>query len=321
MGCRTYICHNINGQQGPNRRGNNAPISINLPRLGIKANKDINKFWELLDNMLNLALESLLHRHSVLCRLRVKDLPFAAGEGIIMSSENLGPDDSIEPILKNGTYGIGFIGLAETLVALTGKHHGESKESDELGFKIVSHIRDFCDKKKEEYKLNFGCYYSPGEGLSGRFVSMDKEKYGIIEGVTDHEHYTNSIHIPVYYNISIKDKINIESKYHYLGNAGHIGYVELDGYPSGKQVMKIVDYAFNETDMDYMGINFHIKQCKKCGKRVTNHTELCECGSNHFQGISRVTGYLSYDERFGEGKVAERIRRVSHETGKNVYDK
>jgi ribonucleoside-triphosphate reductase len=317
--CRTYVGTNINGQEGPSRRGNNAPVTINLPRLGIKAKGDLNKFWSLLDDMLNLCKESLLHRHSILCKLRVKDLPFAAGEGIMMGSENLGPDDTIEPILKNGTYGIGFVGLAETLVALIGKHHGESKEADELGYKIVSHIREYCDKTKEETHLNFSCYYSPAESTAGTFANADREKYGIIKGVTDHDFYTNSVHIPVYYNISIKDKIDIESKYHYLGNGGHIFYVEVDGYPSKEQIKKIVDYAFDQSDISYMGINFHIRYCKKCGKRVTNNVMVCDCGSTAFQGISRITGYLALDGRWGQGKVAERKMRVSHTTGKNVY--
>lgn len=317
--CRTYLGTNINGEEGPSRRGNNAPVTINLPRLGIKAKGDLNKFFELLDGMLELSKKQLLHRHGVLCKLKVKDLPFVAGEGLMMGSENLGPDDSIEPIIKNGSYGIGFIGLAETLVALTGKHHGESKEADELGYKIVEHIREYCDKTKYETHLNFSCYGSPGEGISDRFTKMDVEKYGIIKGVTDHRYYSNSVHVPVSYQISPKEKIDIEAKYHHLLNGGHIGYIELDGYPNGKQVMKIVNYAFDNTDMSYMGINFHIRYCKKCGKRVTNDIVQCECGSTHFQGISRVTGYLSLDERFGSGKTAERRDRVSHETGKNVY--
>lgn len=159
--CRTYLGTNINGQDGPARRGNNAPCTINLPRLGIKAKKNIDKFYELLDEMLIAARDNLLYRHEVLCRLKVKDLPFVAGEGLMMGSEGLSPEDSIEPIIRNGSYGIGFIGLAETLVALTGKHHGESEESDKLGYEIIQHIRDFCDKTKEEYKLNFACYATP----------------------------------------------------------------------------------------------------------------------------------------------------------------
>ena len=157
------------------------------------------------------------------------------------------------------------------------------------------------------------------EGLSDRFLKIDREKYGIIEGVTDHDFYTNSMHVPVYYQISIKDKIDIEAKYHHLLNGGHILYVEVDGYPDKETIKSIIDYAFNNTDASYVAINFHIKQCKCCNKRVTSETTVCTCGSNHFQGIARISGYLSLLERWGEGKTAERKARVSHVTGNKVY--
>ena len=313
MGCRTYICSNVNGEEGPNRRGNNAPTTINLPRIGIEAQGDLDTFWHLLDQRLNLAKDSLLHRYEILKRLKMKDLPFVVGEGLMLGSEGLGPNDSIEPILKNGSWSIGFIGLAETLVALTGHHHGESDEARELGYRIIQHIRDFTDRTIEETHLNWSCYATPAEGLSGKFIAQDKKRFGIIDGVTDKDYYTNSFHVPVGYSISIIDKIQIEAPFHSMCNAGHISYIELDGYPTGETIEKIINYAYDHSNISYLGINFHLRYCKDCGKTLNEHTQNCPtCGSSHIQGISRVTGYLSLDERFGQGKEAERKDRRSH---------
>ncbi|NMM61602.1 anaerobic ribonucleoside triphosphate reductase [Clostridium sp. P21] len=319
MGCRTYVCANVNGKPGTEGRGNIAPTTINLPRLGIVAKKDINKFFKLLDSKLELAKESLMHRYGVLKRLRVKDLPFVAGQGLMKGSENLKPDDSIEPILKQGTWSIGFIGLAETLIALTSKHHGEDEESRELGVKVITHIRNYTDKLIEETHLNWSCYATPAEGLSGKFIAQDKKIFGIIKGVTDKDYYTNSYHIPVGYPISIKDKIDIEAPYHKLCNAGHISYIELDDYPSAETIMDILNYAYDNTNISYMGINFHIRYCRNCGTYLHDEENCPKCGSDNIQGISRVTGYLSLDERFGAGKVAERSDRLSQGSNKHVY--
>lgn len=321
MGCRTYLMKNVNGEPGCKGRGNIAPITINLPRIGIEANKDINKFFEILQNRLTLAKEALLHRYSILKKLKVKDLPFVAGQGFMRGSEDLMPDDSIEPILKQGTWAIGFIGLAETLYALIGSHNGETDEARNLGLKIIKFIREYTDKLVEETQLNWSCYATPAEGLSGKFIKKDKKIYGIIKGVTDKEYYTNSFHIPVNYNISIKDKIDIEAPYHKLCNAGHISYIELDDSPSPEVIMEIINYAYKRTNISYIGINFHIRYCKECGTSIENNLNSCpKCNSKNIQGISRVTGYLSLDERFGPGKYEERLDRRSH-TGnyKNNY--
>ena len=321
MGCRTYLMKNVNGEPGCKGRGNIAPITINLPRIGIEANKDINKFFEILQNILTLAKEALLHRYSILKKLKVKDLPFVAGQGLMRGSEDLMPDDSIEPILKQGTWAIGFIGLAETLYALIGSHNGETDEARNLGLKIIKFIREYTDKLVEETQLNWSCYATPAEGLSGKFIKKDKKIYGIIKGVTDKEYYTNSFHIPVNYNISIKDKIDIEAPYHKLCNAGHISYIELDDSPSPEVIMEIINYAYKRTNISYIGINFHIRYCKECGTSIENNLNSCpKCNSKSIQGISRVTGYLSLDERFGPGKYEERLDRRSH-TGnyKNNY--
>ena len=321
MGCRTYLMKNVNGEPGCKGRGNIAPITINLPRIGREANKDINKFFEILQNRLTLAKEALLHRYSILKKLKVKDLPFVAGQGLMRGSEDLMPDDSIEPILKQGTWAIGFIGLAETLYALIGSHNGETDEARNLGLKIIKFIREYTDKLVEETQLNWSCYATPAEGLSGKFIKKDKKIYGIIKGVTDKEYYTNSFHIPVNYNISIKDKIDIEAPYHKLCNAGHISYIELDDSPSPEVIMEIINYAYKRTNISYIGINFHIRYCKECGTSIENNLNSCpKCNSKNIQGISRVTGYLSLDERFGPGKYEERLDRRSH-TGnyKNNY--
>lgn len=321
MGCRTYLMKNVNGEPGCKGRGNIAPITINLPRIGIEANKDINKFFEILQNRLTLAKEALLHRYSILKKLKVKDLPFVAGQGLMRGSEDLMPDDSIEPILKQGTWAIGFIGLAETLYALIGSHNGKTDEARNLGLKIIKFIREYTDKLVEETQLNWSCYATPAEGLSGKFIKKDKKIYGIIKGVTDKEYYTNSFHIPVNYNISIKDKIDIEAPYHKLCNAGHISYIELDDSPSPEVIMEIINYAYKRTNISYIGINFHIRYCKECGTSIENNLNSCpKCNSKNIQGISRVTGYLSLDERFGPGKYEERLDRRSH-TGnyKNNY--
>lgn len=319
MGCRTYVCANVNGEPGTKGRGNIAPTTINLPRLGIVAKKDISKFFKLLDGKLELAKEALMHRYSVLKRLRVKDLPFVAGQGLMKGSENLEPDDSIEPILKQGTWSVGFIGLAETLIALTGKHHGEDENSRKLGVEIVSYIRNYMDKLIEETHLNWSCYATPAEGLSGKFIVQDQKIFGNIKGVTDKDYYTNSYHIPVGFPISIKDKIDIEAPYHKLCNAGHISYIELDDYPTAETIMDILNYAYDNTNISYMGINFHIRYCRCCGTYLHDEDSCPKCGSDNIQGISRVTGYLSLDERFGSGKVAERADRLSQGSNKHAY--
>ena len=275
MGCRTYLMKNVNGEPGCKGRGNIAPVTINLPRLGMQAKKNINKFFELFEAKIDLAKESLLHRYSVLKNLRVKDLPFVAGQGLMKGAENLTENDSIEPILKQGTWGIGFIGLAETLVALTGKHHGESQESRELGERIIGFLREKLDKFTEETHLNWSCYATPAEGLSGKFIKQDQKLFGKVKGVTDKDYYTNSYHIPVGYNISIKDKIDIEAPYHKLCNGGHISYIEVDDNPTGKCIMNILNYAYKHTNISYVGVNFHIRYCKDCGESLVSSQMKC----------------------------------------------
>lgn len=319
MGCRTAVISNINGEDGCEGRGNIAPVTINIPRISLLANGDLNKFFNILDKRIEQAKDSLLYRYEVLKGLKVNDLPFVAGQKLMKGSEDLNMNDSIEPILKQGTWGIGFIGIAEAVYALTGKHHGEDRESEKLAFEIVNRIRLFTDKYKDEYKLNFACYASPAESLCYRFMKLDKEKFGIIEGVTDKGFYSNSFHIPVNHKISMSDKIKLEAPFHKICNGGHITYVEFDGYPTGKMIERVIEKSFTETDIHYLATNFHIKYCSNCMKYLQEEENVCTCGSTNFQGISRITGYLSLDERFGPGKYNERKNRISHVNGKNVY--
>jgi anaerobic ribonucleoside-triphosphate reductase len=335
MGCRTYLMSNVNGEPGVEGRGNNAPTTINLPRIGIRAmlwmdefkqaiNTPVEKydkvymehivpyFLGLFDEKINKSRESLLHRYDVLKKLKVKDLPFVAGQGLMKGTEGLDPNDSIEPILKQGTWGIGFTGLAETLIALCGKHHGESELARDLGEKIIEHLRKRCDEFRDKDQLNWSCYATPAEGLSGKFVPVDRRIFGIIPGVTDKDYYTNSYHVPVNYSISIKDKLAIEAPYHKLCNGGHISYIEMDDYPQGSDIENIIRYAYENTNISYVGINFHIRYCKECGTYLHGENECPNCGSHDIQGVSRVTGYLSLDERFGPGKSAERLDRSNH---------
>lgn len=329
MGCRTYLMEDINGKPGVEGRGNNAPTTINLVRLGIEAKKlkeekdlsDIDTYYEFMkmfDERIEQAKENLLQRYSVQCKLKVSDLPFIADQHLMVGSEGLKPNDSIEPIIKHGTFGIGFIGLAETMTAIFGKHHGESEFVRTYALKTIEHLREKCDEYKEQYKLNFSCYATPAEGLSSKFTDIDKNKYGTIPGVTDKDYYTNSFHVPVGFPIGIAEKLKIEAPYHKLCNGGHISYVEIDDYPSADQIEEIVSWTFKNTNLGYMGINFHIRFCKNCGKALKGEEECPRCGSRDIQGISRVTGYLSLDERFGKGKSAERADRTSHNNSDHV---
>lgn len=321
--CRTTTMDNINGEQGAKKRGNIAPTTINLPRLGIEAslyqketncsNEDMIVYLnKLLINMLNSSRESLLYRYEVLKILKGKDIPFVSENNLYMDSEDIGPEDSIEPILKQGTWAIGFIGIHEMLMAMFNKHHGEDNLARETAENTVKIIRDYTDKYKVIDKLNWSCYATPSEGLCGRFIAIDKSKYGTIEGVTDHDYYTNGYHINPAFKISIKEKVEKEAPFHEMCNGGRISYIELDGYPTGDDVERIVSWTFKNTNMGYIGINFHVRYCLDCGKLLNSESRCSVCGSSRIQGVSRITGYLALDERFGPGKKAERSSRVDH---------
>ena len=324
MGCRTRVLGNVYdpSREISNGRGNLSFTSINLPRLAIEAKGDVDKFFDLLNDMLNKVMKQLLDRFEVQSRRVVRNFPFLMGEGVWIDSDTLGPDDEIGEVLKHGTLSIGFIGLAETLKSLTGKHHGESEEAQELGQFIVSYIRTFCDRKSKELQMNVTCLATPAESLSGRFVRMDKKRYGEIEGVTDRDYYTNSFHVPVYYPISAYDKIRIEAPYHALTNAGHISYVELDGDVSKnlEAFEKIVRYM-KECGIGYGSINHPVDRDPICGYNgIIGDTCPC-CGRTEeegkFERIRRITGYLVGTlDRFNNAKRAEEKDRVKHHIGK-----
>lgn len=266
MGCRTRVLGNVCGEQTSPGRGNLSFTSINLPRLAILSEGDADDFFEKLNGTLEVVKRQLLERLKVQGRRKVRNFPFLMGEGVWRGSENLGPDDEIAEVLKQGTLSIGFIGLAETLKVLCGQHHGESERAQNLGLKIVGYIRNFCDKATQEYHLNFTCLATPAESLSGRFVKLDREKFGLIEGVTDRDYYTNSFHIPVYFPIMAARKIELEAPYHALTNAGHISYVELDGDTAGNlDAFEAIIRHMKECGIGYGSVNHPVDRDPVCG--------------------------------------------------------
>lgn len=316
MGCRTRTIANRNGEEVSAGRGNISPITINLPRIALKAGKNnIKEFFNELDDILDLCHRQLLHRFAVVCELKVKDLPFLMGQKLYLGSEKLGQDDSIKEAIKNGTLGIGFIGLAETLTALIGSHHGETQEARDLGYEIISHIREYCQKASEEDGLNYACYATPAEGTAGRFTPRDREKFGLIEGVTDKEYYTNSYHVPVQHDISLFDKMEIEGRFHSLCDGGHISYVELDSsINQNLDAFEKILRWMNKCDVGYAGINFPIDECRVCGHSGIIEEDICPvCGGMDIRRIRRITGYLSTVDRFNDAKKSELDMRVRHD--------
>ena len=321
MGCRTRVIGNV---FDPNReicpgRGNLSFTSINLPRLAIKSKGDIDEFFEKLDKMIDLCIDQLLERFEIQCKRRVMNYPFLMGQGVWIDSEKLKSTDEVREVLKHGTLTVGFIGLAETLKSLIGYHHGENEKAQVLGLQIIAHMRKRVDEAAQKYKLNFSLIATPAEGLSGRFVKLDRAIYGKIEGVTDREYYTNSFHVPVYYEISAYDKIRIEGPYHALTNGGHISYIEMDGDPTKNlPAFEKVVRAMHDANIGYGAINHPVDRdpvcgyngiiddvCPKCGRRETEHVG--------FERIRRITGYLvGTIERFNDAKRAEEADRVKH---------
>ncbi|MFA5407551.1 MAG: anaerobic ribonucleoside triphosphate reductase [Bacilli bacterium] len=327
MGCRTRVIGNV---ANPDKevtagRGNLSFTSINLPRLGIKYgivnNKkvDLDGFYAELTSMMNLVRDQLLERFEIQCSKRVCNFPFLLGQGVWIDSKNLKPGDRLRKVLKNGTLTIGFIGLAECLKALIGEHHGESKKAQELGLKIIGFMREQCDKYAQEYKLNFSLIATPAEGLSGRFVNIDKSIYGLIEGVTDRDYYTNSFHVPVYYQTTITNKIKTEAPYHALTNGGHITYVELDGDTTNNlDAFERIVRIMKEAGIGYGAINHPVDRDSVCGYTGVIGDTCPNCGRKEeegptFERIRRITGYLvGTVERFNNGKRAEERDRVKH---------
>lgn len=279
MGCRTRVMGNVydKSREVAPGRGNLSFTSINLPRLAIESKGEMLIFFDLLRKMLDKTMMQLLDRYEIQASRIARNFPFLMGEGVWMDSDKLGPDDEVREVLKHGTLSIGFCGLAECLVALTGEHHGESQSSQKLGLKIVRYIRDYCDKKSNQLGMNVTCLATPAESLSGRLLRADKAKYGVIKGVTDREYYTNSFHVPVYYHLPAMQKIDIEAPYHALTNAGHISYVELDGDPSKNLAAfeRIVRHM-KEAGIGYGSINHPVDRDPLCGYNgIIN--DVCPC--------------------------------------------
>ena len=316
MGCRTRVISNCNGPAVTNSRGNLSFTTINLPRLGIRAGKDLSLFWKLLDEVVDLCIEQLLTRYNVQKKLKVKDFPFLMGQKLYLDSEELSANDTVEKAIRHGTLSIGFIGLAECLIALTGKHHGESAKAQALGIFIVSHIRQKCDEATQKYGLNFSLLATPAEQLSGKFTQLDVAQYGVIPGITSKEWYTNSFHVPVEYKITALDKIKIEGAYHQYCNAGHISYVELQSAPEHNlKAFESLIRAMAKADMGYAAVNFPIDRCNDCGLSGVIPKDACpKCGGNNITRLRRITGYLSTIDRFNDSKLAEVQNRQVHQT-------
>lgn len=320
MGCRTRVFTDVNGETQCNQRGNLSFTSINLPRLAIKAEGNLVEFFTMLDKMIDLCIDQLLHRFEIQCRKHVFNYPFLMGQGVWMGSDKLNWNDEVREVLKHGTLSVGFIGLAEALVALRGKHHGECEFAQNLGLKIVQHMRDRMDEAAEKYGLNFSLLATPAEGLSGRFVRMDRERYGVIENVTDKDYYTNSFHVPVYFNLSAFKKIELEAPYHALCNAGHISYIEMDGDPSKNlEAFEAIVRYMKECGIGYGSVNHPVDRDPVCGYTGIIDNECPKCGRRdddsgpQFERIRRITGYLvGTMERWNDAKRAEERDRVKH---------
>lgn len=286
MGCRTRVIGNVYdpSQEVTGGRGNISFTTINLPRLAIRSvqldeKNCITNFFAYLDDMLNLVADQLYHRYCIIAQKKVKNFPFLMGEGIWLGSDDLNWDDTIGEVVKHGTMSIGFIGLAETLKCLTGKHHGESEKSQELGLAIIDHMRKFTDKKSKETGFNYTILATPAEGLSSRFTKLDKEKFGIIEGVTDKIYYTNSNHVPVNFQISTYDKIRIEAPYHELTNAGHIVYVEIDGDISNNlEAFETIIQTMKDSNIGYGAISHPTDRDPVCGYNGVIRDKCPGCG-------------------------------------------
>ena len=321
MGCRTRVMGNV---YDPSReispgRGNLSFTSINLPRLAIKSKGDIDEFFEKLDKMIDLCIDQLLERFEIQCKRHVMNYPFLMGQGVWIDSEKLKPTDEVREVLKHGTLTVGFICLAEALKALIGYHHGESEKAQILGLQIIAHMRKRMDQASQKYQLNFSLIATPAEGLSGRFVKLDRALYGKLEGITDRDYYTNSFHVPVYYPISAYQKLKIEGPYHALTNGGHISYVEMDGDPTKNlPAFEKIVRAMHDAQIGYGAINHPVDRdplcgyngiiddvCPKCGRTEKEHEE--------FERIRRITGYLVGTlDRFNDAKKAEEHDRVKH---------
>ena len=322
MGCRTRVFENSFGEKTSIGRGNLSFSTVNIVRLAIECMeiKDkttrVETFFSKLDEILDLTALQLHRRLEFQKTARVKQFPLLMSS-LWLGSEKLGPDDTIENVINQGTLGIGFIGLAECLVALTGKHHGEDDDAQKLGLRIVSHIRDKANEYSDKYQHNYSVLATPAEGLSGKFTAKDKKSFGILPGITDREYYTNSNHVPVYYKCSARHKAEVEAPYHDLTRGGHIFYVEIDGDATHNPstIMSVVD-MMDRYNMGYCSVNHNRNRCMDCGfENASAHLETCpKCGSTNIDRLQRITGYLvGTTDRWNHAKLAELNDRVRHD--------
>ena len=347
MGCRTRVFENRFGEKTSVGRGNLSFTTLNLPKLAIESayeaqektglkfelginseenmtpayNKTVKKiFMNKLEEYARVAAQQLYERYKFQCTAVAKQFPLLMA-GMWQDSENLKPTDSVEPVLKHGTLSIGFIGLAECLIALTGKHHGESEKSQELGIEIITRLKELCDDFANKYNLNFSVLATPAEGLSGKFTRKDKKDFGIIPGITDREYYTNSNHVPVWYKCTAEHKAKIEAPYHNLTRAGHIFYIELDGDAThNPETVEAVVDLMDKYNMGYGSVNHTRSRCMNCGfeNADANLIKCPECGSEDIDTIQRITGYLvGTTSRWNSAKLAELKDRVTHNGFKN----
>ena len=322
MGCRTRVFENRFGEKTSIARGNLSFSTINIVRLAIECmnieNKTtrIDKFFAKLDEILEITAKQLCDRYEFQKTALRKQFPLLMSS-LWMGCEKLGPEDTVGRVINQGTLGIGFIGLAECLIALTGKHHGESEEAQALGLRIVTYMRDRADEFSERYQHNFSVLATPAEGLSGKFTRIDRKNYGEIKGVTDKIYYTNSNHVPVYYKCSPKHKAEVEAPYHDLTRGGHIFYIEIDGDAThnAQAIMDIVD-LMDKNNIGYCSVNHNRNRCMDCGYEDAqeNLTQCPKCNGKNIDKLQRITGYLvGTTERWNQAKLAELNDRIVHE--------
>lgn len=321
MGCRTRVFEDRFGDSQSVGRGNLSFSTVNLPGLALSVmdiedkDKRLLKFFEKLNDAVDITGKQLYERYQFQCTALAKQFPLLMS-GMWVGSESLKPDDEVREVLKHGTLGVGFIGLAECLIALCGHHHGESDEAQELGLKIITFMRDKVKVLSNEYDLNYSVFATPAEGLSGKFTKKDRQKYGVVKGVTDKDYYTNSNHVPVYYHCSAEHKAKVEAPYHDLTRGGHIFYVELDGDATHnvKAVEQIVG-LMDKYNIGYGSINHNRNRCLDCSyEDASADLGVCPvCGSKNIDKLQRITGYLvGTTDRWNSGKLAELHDRVTH---------
>ncbi|MFB6467265.1 anaerobic ribonucleoside triphosphate reductase [Cytobacillus sp. Hz8] len=325
MGCRTRVMGNIHGKETSVGRGNLSFTTINLPLLAIES-KSIDQFWKKLDFYTDLSIKQLHERFIYQSQKTAAHFKFLYGQGVWWNGEELDPHAKLLDILKQGTLSVGFIGLAEALTQLTGHHHGESKESLKLGYKMITYMREKMNKAESDYGLNYSLLATPAESLAGKALRLTRKKHGIIKGVTDREYFTNSFHVPVYYPVTAIEKIKIEAPFHDLTNAGHITYIEVDGDASRNiDALDTLVRAMKQYGVGYGSINHPVDRCMECGYQGVINNECPECGNEDDQSIERIrriTGYLVGSlNRWNSGKRSEEQDRIKHQVSIGVNKK